>query len=121
MKDYTYGDKVDVNYNPYNYWDHDYRWNQYQSIYNKNTGYNPNNKWNKRTGWGYTVGDIAPKFDPNSHFESPYYDYDNLGWRNRGSADYWYRMGKGPWSNDNDYSKRGSAGSNAGKIEKKED
>jgi hypothetical protein len=52
MKDYTYGDKVDVNYNPNNHWDKDYKWNQYQSINNKNTDNNPNNKRNKRIGWG---------------------------------------------------------------------
>jgi len=80
MQNYTYGDKVNANYNPYNNWDNDYKWNTYQKIYNKNTGYNAANKWNKRTGWGFEAGDIAPKFNPNSHFESPYYDYDNLGW-----------------------------------------
>jgi hypothetical protein len=29
MKGYKYGDKVDVNYNPYNYWDGNYKWNSY--------------------------------------------------------------------------------------------
>jgi len=47
---------------------------------------------------GFDTGDIAPKFDPNSHFESPYYDYDNQGW----GKGYWNRMNKGPWSNNND-------------------
>ena len=101
MKGYKYGDKVDVNYNPYNSWDNNYKWNTYQNIYNKNTGYNANRKWNKRTGWGFEEGVIAPKFDPNSHFESPYYNYDSMGWEGRNNnKGYWDRMKKGPWSND---------------------
>ena len=51
MQGYNYGDKVKVNYG-YGY-DNDYRYNKYQKIYNKNTGYNPGNHWNKRTGWGF--------------------------------------------------------------------
>lgn len=98
MQDYTYGDKVTPNYYN-NYWDHNYRRNQYNNIYNKDRGYNPNNKWNRHTGWGFQdTGSIAPKFDPNSHFESPYYDYDNYGWRTNG--DYWSRMKTGPYSNN---------------------
>ena len=91
MKDYTYGDKVEVNYSPYNYYDRDYRHNQNHNIYNRYTGYNAGNKWNKHTGWGLPAGDIAPKFDPNSHFQSPYYDYDRYGW-NGNNNDYWRRM-----------------------------
>ena len=96
MKGYKYGDKVDPHYNSYNSWDNNYKYNSYQNIYNKNTGYNGNKKWNKRTGWGFDEGNIAPKYDPNSHFESPYYNYDSHG-HNRG---YWDRMKRGPWSNN---------------------
>lgn len=83
---------------PYNYWDREYRRNQYQKIYDKKNGYNPNNKWSKYNGWGFQTGDIAPKFDPNSHFESPYYDYDS--YHNYGDSEYWNRMKNGPYTND---------------------
>ena len=115
MQGYNYGDKVKVNYG-YGY-DNNYRNNQYQKIYNKNTGYNGANKWNKRTGWGFDGGNIAPKFDPNSHFESPYYDYDNMGWSHQ---NYWNRMRKGPWSNDDDRQRSSAAGSNDGEEKKPE-
>ena len=75
MQGYEYGDKVRPygygygNYGNYGNYDNNYRYNTYSNIYDKNSGvYNKNNKWDKHNGWGFKDGDIAPKFDPNSHF-----------------------------------------------------
>jgi hypothetical protein len=111
MQGYKYGDKVDVYGYGYYGHDNDYRNKAYNNIYDKKTGiYHRNNKWDRSNGWGFKEGDIAPKFDPNSHFESPYYNYDGYSW---GGNNYWNRMKNGPWKNNNGYNSGGdSAGSN---------
>lgn len=95
MQDYNYGDKVKIGNWGYNY-DARYRNRNFQRIYNQRTNrYYNNNKYNKWQGWGFKEQNpkIAPPFDPKSHFESPYYDYDSSRWGNN----YWNRMKNGPW------------------------
>lgn len=58
MKDYTYGDRVDPR------WSYTYGWGNWtHGIHGGAWG-----------GWQRAEHDlIAPKYDPNAHFESPYY------------------------------------------------
>ena len=58
MKDYTYGDRVDPR------WSYTYGWGNWtHGVHGGAYG-----------GWQRAEHDlIAPKYDPNAHFESPYY------------------------------------------------
>jgi len=96
IRGYKYGDKVDPGWNRWGGWDDGaYRGNQYKNIYDaKNRSYNPNNKYDRKNGWGFRdVGKIAPPYDRNAHFETPYYNYDDQRW----GAGYWNRMRNGPY------------------------
>ena len=80
IQGYKYGDKVDPGYHWgwYGWNDGRYKNSAYKNIYDaRNRQYNANNKYDRKNGWGFQdVGKIAPEYDPRSHFETPYYDYD---------------------------------------------
>ena len=57
MKGYKYGDRLQV------------AWAPYAGAANN-------------SAYMYNQGTFAPPFDPNSHFETPYYEYGNHSWGN---------------------------------------
>lgn len=92
---YNYGDKVSTSGYWRSWWDASYRSKKYNDIYNPETRvYNDDNTWHPVFGWGFKEqAKIAPAFDPNAHYQTPYYDYDD----SRNQRDYWSRMRRGPW------------------------